>query len=64
MKNERLEMRVELSRVLPHPLVHINSPLQGRISTNVGNGICSKTNKKKQIKARKTLTSEPLDKMA
>ena len=53
MKNERLEMRVELSRVLPHPLVR----------TNVGNGICSKTYKK-QIKARKTLTSEPLDKMA
>lgn len=63
MKNERLEMRVELSRVLPHPLVRINSPLKGGISTNVGNGICSKTYKK-QIKVRKTLTSEPLDKMA
>ena len=55
-------MRVELSRVLPHTLVRINSPLGG-ISTNEGNGICSKTHKK-QIKARKTLTSEPLDKMA
>ena len=63
MKNERLEMRVELSRVLPHPLVRINSPLIKGISTNGGNGICSKTHKK-QIKARKTLTSEPLDKMA
>ena len=28
MKNERLEMRVEFSRVLPHPLVRINSPFK------------------------------------
>jgi hypothetical protein len=31
MKNERLEMRVELSRVLPHTLVRINSPIKGEL---------------------------------
>jgi hypothetical protein len=56
-------MRVELSRVLPHPLVRINSPIKGGISTNGVTAYAQKPTKK-QIKARKTLTSEPLDKMA
>ena len=64
MKNERLEMRVELSRVLPHRLVRINSPIQGELVLMGVTAYAQKPTKKKQIKARKTLTSEPLDKMA
>ena len=63
MKNERLEMRVELSRVLPHPLVRINSPLKGELVLMWVTAYAQKLTKK-QIKARKKLTNEPLDKMA
>ena len=50
MKNERLEMRVELSRVLPHPLVRINS--LGELVLMWVTAYVQKPTKK-QIKARK-----------